>query len=94
MSLATGAWAYSNGDQTLFAMSAPLKDSLAQFKWEQMVFLGNPECVCDLQATDFLAVANGFGMAGSLINHPAHSVEFSARHWLSTDRYLSKPWSM
>jgi len=36
-------------------------DSLGQIKWEQMVFLGNPEYVCDLQPIDFAAVARGFG---------------------------------
>lgn len=39
-------------------------DSLGQIKWEQMVFLGNPEYVCDLQPIDFAAVARGFGAAG------------------------------
>ena len=28
-------------------------NSLGQIKWEQMVFLGNPEYVCDLQPIDF-----------------------------------------
>jgi pyruvate dehydrogenase (quinone)/pyruvate oxidase len=37
-------------------------DSLGQIKWEQMVFLGNPEYVCDLQPIDFAAVARGFGV--------------------------------
>ena len=68
MSLATGAWAYSNGDQTLFAMSAPLKDSLAQFKWEQMVFLGNPEFGCDLTPIDFAAFARACGAKGYTID--------------------------
>jgi pyruvate dehydrogenase (quinone) len=36
-------------------------DSLGQIKWEQMVFLGNPEYVCDLQPIDFAMVARGFG---------------------------------
>jgi len=31
--------------------------SLAQIKWEQMMFLGNPEYGCDLQPVDFARVA-------------------------------------
>ena len=37
-------------------------DSLGQIKWEQMVFLGNPEYACELQPIDFAAVARGFGL--------------------------------
>jgi pyruvate dehydrogenase (quinone)/pyruvate oxidase len=36
-------------------------NSLGQIKWEQMVFLGNPEYECDLQPIDFATVARGFG---------------------------------
>ena len=46
-------------------------DSLGQIKWEQMVFLGNPEYVCDLQPIDFAAVARGFGIRGYTIEDPA-----------------------
>jgi pyruvate dehydrogenase (quinone) len=35
---------------------------LGQIKWEQMVFLGHPEYVCELQPIDFAAVAQGFGL--------------------------------
>jgi pyruvate dehydrogenase (quinone) len=45
-------------------------NSLGQIKWEQMVFLGNPEYVCDLQPIDFAAVARGFGVAGFSIDDP------------------------
>jgi pyruvate dehydrogenase (quinone) len=45
-------------------------NSLGQIKWEQMVFLGNPEYVCDLQPIDFAAVARGFGLAGFTIEDP------------------------
>jgi pyruvate dehydrogenase (quinone) len=38
--------------------------SLAQIKWEQMMFLGNPEYGCDLQPVDFATVAEGFGVRG------------------------------
>jgi pyruvate dehydrogenase (quinone)/pyruvate oxidase len=37
-------------------------NTLGQIKWEQMVFLGNPEYVCDLQPIDFATVARGFGI--------------------------------
>lgn len=45
-------------------------NSLGQIKWEQMVFLGNPEYVCDLQPIDFAAVARGFGVAAFTITQP------------------------
>ncbi|TMJ23001.1 MAG: pyruvate oxidase [Alphaproteobacteria bacterium] len=46
-------------------------NTLGQIKWEQMVFLGNPEYVCELQPIDFAAVARGFGMQGFTIDDPA-----------------------
>jgi pyruvate dehydrogenase (quinone) len=45
-------------------------DSLAQIKWEQMVFLGNPEYVCELQPIDFAAVARAFRIASFVIEDP------------------------
>jgi pyruvate dehydrogenase (quinone) len=45
-------------------------DSLGQIKWEQMVFLGNPEYVCDLQPIDFAAVARAFGVPAFTITKP------------------------
>ncbi|MDY0884414.1 thiamine pyrophosphate-dependent enzyme [Dongia soli] len=45
-------------------------NSLGQIKWEQMVFLGNPEYVCDLQPIDFVTVARGFGIEGYMIDDP------------------------
>ena len=50
-------------------------NALGQIKWEQMVFLGNPEYVCDLQPIDFVTVAKGFGVAGFTIDDPAHCNE-------------------
>src|SRR5581483_7864297 len=38
-------------------------DTLGQIKWEQMVFLGNPEYGCDLQPIDFVAFARACGGA-------------------------------
>jgi len=46
-------------------------DVLGQIKWEQMVFLGNPEYVCELQPIDFATVARGFGIAGYDCDDPA-----------------------
>jgi pyruvate dehydrogenase (quinone) len=45
-------------------------DVLGQIKWEQMVFLGNPEYVCELQPIDFAAVARAFGLSSFTINTP------------------------
>jgi pyruvate dehydrogenase (quinone) len=45
-------------------------DTLGQIKWEQMVFLGNPEYGCDLQPIDFAAVAHACGVAGFTIEDP------------------------
>jgi pyruvate dehydrogenase (quinone)/pyruvate oxidase len=50
-------------------------NALGQIKWEQMVFLGNPEYVCDLQPIDFAAVARGFGLQGYTIDDPAECAE-------------------
>jgi pyruvate dehydrogenase (quinone) len=46
-------------------------NSLGQIKWEQMVFLGNPEYGCELQPIDFAAVARGFGIQGFTIEDPS-----------------------
>jgi pyruvate dehydrogenase (quinone)/pyruvate oxidase len=46
-------------------------NSLGQIKWEQMVFLGNPEYGCELEAIDFAAVARGFGATGFTCDDPA-----------------------
>jgi pyruvate dehydrogenase (quinone)/pyruvate oxidase len=45
-------------------------NALGQIKWEQMVFLGNPEYVCELQPIDFAAVARGFGLQSFTIDDP------------------------
>ena len=48
---------------------------LGQIKWEQMVFLGNPEYVCELQPIDFATVAEGFGVKGYRIDDPARCAD-------------------
>jgi pyruvate dehydrogenase (quinone) len=62
---------------TCVKYSLPLKifviknNTLGQIKWEQMVFLGNPEYECDLQPIDFAGVARAFGVAAFTINTPS-----------------------
>jgi pyruvate dehydrogenase (quinone)/pyruvate oxidase len=45
-------------------------DTLGQIKWEQMVFLGNPEYAVDLQPIDFAMVAQACGGTGLTIREP------------------------
>jgi len=46
-------------------------NTLGMIKWEQMVFLGNPEYGCDLHPIDFAAFARACGGAGFSIDDPA-----------------------
>jgi pyruvate dehydrogenase (quinone)/pyruvate oxidase len=46
-------------------------NTLGQIKWEQMVFLGNPEYGCDLHPIDFAAFARVCGGTGFTIIDPA-----------------------
>src|SRR3954454_16989817 len=46
-------------------------NSLGMIKWEQMVFLGNPEFACDLQPIDFAAFARACGGIGLTVEDPA-----------------------
>lgn len=45
-------------------------NSLGMIKWEQMVFLGNPEYGCDLHPIDFAAFARACGATGFTIENP------------------------
>jgi pyruvate dehydrogenase (quinone) len=45
-------------------------NSLGMIKWEQMVFLGNPEYGCELQPIDFAAFARACGGAGFSVADP------------------------
>jgi pyruvate dehydrogenase (quinone) len=47
-------------------------NSLGMIKWEQMVFLGNPEYGCELQPIDFAAFARACGASGITIDDPRH----------------------
>jgi pyruvate dehydrogenase (quinone)/pyruvate oxidase len=46
-------------------------NTLGMIKWEQMVFLGNPEYGCELQPIDFAAFARACGGSGFTIDDPA-----------------------
>jgi pyruvate dehydrogenase (quinone) len=59
-------------------------NTLGQIKWEQMVFLGNPEYGCDLQPIDFAAVARACGGQGFTVDDPARCGEV-------LDRALATP---
>jgi pyruvate dehydrogenase (quinone) len=50
-------------------------NTLGQIKWEQMVFLGNPEYACELQPIDFASVAKGFGVSSFTIDDPRSCAE-------------------
>ena len=43
-------------------------NTLGQIKWEQMVFLGNPEYGCELQPIDFAKFAEACGGTGMRID--------------------------
>jgi pyruvate dehydrogenase (quinone)/pyruvate oxidase len=45
--------------------------TLGMIKWEQMVFLGNPEYGCELQPIDFAAFARACGGTGFTVEDPA-----------------------
>ncbi len=46
-------------------------NTLGQIKWEQMVFLGNPEYGCDLYPADFVTIARGAGIEALRIEDPS-----------------------
>jgi pyruvate dehydrogenase (quinone)/pyruvate oxidase len=45
-------------------------NTLGMIRWEQMVFLGNPEFGCELQPIRFADVARAFGATGFTIDDP------------------------
>jgi pyruvate dehydrogenase (quinone) len=48
-------------------------NTLGQIKWEQMVFLGNPEFGVDLQPIDHVKLAEACGARGFCIDNPAQA---------------------
>jgi pyruvate dehydrogenase (quinone)/pyruvate oxidase len=59
-------------------------NTLGQIKWEQMVFLGNPEYGCDLQPINFARFAEACGGTGFSVEDPAQVGEV-------LDRALATP---
>ncbi len=61
---------------TLVQENLPVKvvvfknNALGLIKWEQMVFLGNPEYGIDLRPIDFVTIAQGFGIPAVHIEDP------------------------
>lgn len=49
-------------------------DTLGQIKWEQMMFLGNPETECDLTPIDYAKVAEACGLRAWSLADPAQCV--------------------
>ena len=45
-------------------------DTLGLIKWEQMVFIGNPEYGVDFTPVDFVKIAEGFGIPAVRIDEP------------------------
>jgi pyruvate dehydrogenase (quinone) len=50
-------------------------NTLGQIKWEQMVFLGNPEYGCELEPVDFVKIAQGCGLDAIRIDDPARCAD-------------------
>ena len=50
-------------------------NTLGQIKWEQMVFLGNPEFGCELEPIDFAKMAEAVGIRAITIDDPARCAE-------------------
>ena len=59
-------------------------NTLGQIKWEQMVFLGNPEFACDLFPADFVRIAQGCGVE-------AIHIEESLRCGQQLDAVVNRP---
>jgi pyruvate dehydrogenase (quinone) len=54
-------------------------NTLGMIKWEQMVFLGNPEFGCDLHPIDFAAFARACGGHGFTIENPENCAKIVAQ---------------
>jgi pyruvate dehydrogenase (quinone)/pyruvate oxidase len=61
-----------NLDAKIFVIK---NNTLGQIKWEQMVFLGNPEYGCELEPIDFVKIAEGVGIPAVRIDDPARCGE-------------------
>jgi pyruvate dehydrogenase (quinone)/pyruvate oxidase len=54
-------------------------NTLGQIKWEQIVFLGNPEYGCELQPMDFALFARACGATGFTIAPPGRTQQSANR---------------
>src|ERR1700730_3130804 len=61
----------ANGLAYTLAAQIAKNSTLGQIKWEQMVFLGNPEYGVELQPIDFAAFAHACGGVGFTVEDPA-----------------------
>ena len=61
-------------------------NTLGQIKWEQMVFLGNPEYGVELQPIDFAKFAEACGGVGFRIETPDECGRRSRRRWHAAAR--------
>jgi pyruvate dehydrogenase (quinone) len=59
-------------------------NTLGLIKWEQMIYLGNPEYGVDLKPIDFVKVAEGCGATGVRIDNPKHCMS-QMKEALATD---------
>ena len=59
-------------------------NTLGQIKWEQMVFLGNPEYGVELSPIDFVAFAHACGGVGFALDDPKHCAH-------TVERFLAAP---
>jgi pyruvate dehydrogenase (quinone) len=48
-------------------------NALGMIKWEQIVFMGNPEYQCDLAPIDFVKLAEAFGVKGLKLDRPENA---------------------
>jgi pyruvate dehydrogenase (quinone) len=65
-------------------------NSLGMIKWEQMVFLGNPEYGCELQPIDFAAFARACGGTGFSVADPKQAAACWSRPLRRRGRSSSK----
>jgi pyruvate dehydrogenase (quinone)/pyruvate oxidase len=69
-------------------------NTLGQIKWEQMVFLGNPEFGCDLHPIDFVAIARACGGTGFSVDDPAKCGAIMEQAPPPRARSWSRRWSI
>jgi pyruvate dehydrogenase (quinone) len=65
-------------------------NTLGMIKWEQMVFLGNPEYGCQLQPIDFVKFAEACGAIGLRCEKPSEARQ-TLSHALTTARAQRRP---